>query len=49
MNDHVATLTDCFLALPDENLRNLAYHLRRGTPILCGKKYSFFADGNGGA
>lgn len=42
-------LATCFLALPDEGLRNLAYHLKRGTRILCGKKAHLYADGEGGA
>lgn len=47
--DHVLILAECFAALPDENLGNLAYHLRRGTPILCGETAYLYADGRGGA
>jgi hypothetical protein len=43
------TLLDCFLALPDEELANLAHHERVKTPILCGEESYRFADGKGGA
>lgn len=41
-------LTECFLALPDDALANLAYHLKRWTPISCGDDASRYIDGTGG-
>ena len=41
----VPELLECFLSLPDENLGNLAYHLGRGTPILCGDDADLWTEG----
>lgn len=32
----IAILTTAFRALPEEGRRNLRWHLKQGTPVLCG-------------
>lgn len=48
-DEAIDTMALAFVALPVEGLRALAWHLRNGTPILCGKDSEKFIDGIGGA
>jgi len=41
-------LRRAFGALTDAQRERLAYHLERGTPILCGETADLYADGAGG-
>lgn len=44
----VEILQRAFSALTAEELANLRDHYDRGTPLLCGEKAHFYADGEGG-
>ena len=46
--DPIEVLTLSFLALADEQIRNLEYHSDRGTTICCGEKSVLYTDGKGG-
>jgi hypothetical protein len=45
---HIDTLATAFAALDDVHLRNLLWHVREGTRILCGKQSHLYCDGEGG-
>ena len=46
--DPIEVLTLSFLALEDEQIRNLEYHVDGGTPICCGDESALYTDGKGG-
>ena len=48
MKRTVLNMTKVFIALEENQLINLRYHLKEKTPICCGKLASKFADGSGG-
>jgi hypothetical protein len=42
------TLVRAFLALTDEQLENLQWHVENLTPICCGRTAEYFTGGRGG-
>jgi hypothetical protein len=44
-----ADLIKAFDGLTDTQLRRLAIHAKRRTPVCCGDRSSLFTDGEGGA
>lgn len=43
-----AVLKKAFLALTDTQLRRLAWHVREGTPICCGRPAPYIDEKGGG-
>ena len=47
-NSARAALLDSLRTLTAEHKRNLRWHLKHGTPILCGTNARMYTDGRGG-